>query len=453
MQNMKPAENKMGYAPILPLIFKMSLPAMFSMLIQSLYNVVDSVFVSQLGEKALTAVTLAFPIQMLMIAVGVGTGIGLNSLISRRLGEKRLEEANKAATHALYLGALNFTFFAMIGLFLVKPFIGTFTTDEYISLNAGNYLQIVTIFSLGIFFQINLEKTLQATGNMIYPMLFQLTGAVTNIILDPIMIFGLFGFPAMGVKGAAVATVTGQTIALCFSSYIVFMKKHEVHISPSSYPFDKQTAKQIYTVGFPAIIMQSIVALLITGLNSILITFSEAAVSIMGVYFRLQSFVFMPVFGLTQGLMPILGYNYGAKNRERLLHALKYGLLIALGIMLTGTFLFFLFPHRLLNLFHASDEMIRIGIPALRIISLHFVLAGIDIILSALFQAVGIGKYSLYISVMRQMVVILPLAYVFSKWFTLNYVWFSFPIAEFISFLLSLYFFKKIYDSKIKYLS
>lgn len=453
MQNVKGAENKMGVAPILPLIFKMSLPAMFSMLIQSLYNIVDSIFVSQLGEKALTSVTLAFPIQMLMIAVGVGTGIGLNSLISRRLGEKRFEDANKAATHALYLGTLNFVLFAIIGLVFVKPFIGAFTTDEFISRHAADYLQIVTVCSLGIFFQINLEKTLQATGNMIYPMLFQLTGALTNIILDPIMIFGLFGFPAMGVKGAAIATVTGQTVALFFSSYIVFAKKHEVHISPNTYRFDKQTAKQIYIVGLPAIVMQSIVALLITGLNSILITFSEAAVSIMGVYFRLQSFVFMPVFGLTQGLMPILGYNYGAKNKDRLLHTLKYGILISLGIMLTGTFVFFFFPHILLSLFHASEEMIRIGIPALRIISLHFILAGIDIILSALFQAVGIGKYSLYISVMRQMVVILPLAYLFSKFFTLNHVWFSFPIAELISFLLSLYFFKRIYDSRIRYLS
>lgn len=453
MKTTTETQNKMGVAPVLPLIIKMSLPAMFAMLVQSMYNIIDSIFVSRLGEKALTAVTLSFPVQILMIAIGVGTAIGLNSVVSRRLGERRHEDANRAATHAVYLGFLNFLVFALLGIFFVEPFVSIFTEDEYIFANTVSYLKIITVFSIGIFLQINFEKTLQATGNMIYPMIFQMSGALINIILDPIMIFGLFGFPKMGVAGAGTATVIGQTAALIFSTYVILTKEHEVHISLKSYRFDCKTAKEIYAVGIPSIIMQSIGALLITGLNSILISFSEAAVSVMGVYFRLQSFVFMPVFGLNQGLMPILGYNYGAKNKERMMQTLKYGIIIALGIMLSGTVVFFLFPAKLMGIFHATDEMLAIGVPALRIISLHFGLAAVGIVISALFQAVGIGKYSLYISAIRQMVVILPLAYLFSRLLPFRYIWYSFPIAEVVSIMFSFYFLKRLYDTKIRFLS
>ena len=446
-------ENKMGIAPVLPLIFSMSLPAMFSMLIQSLYNVVDSIFVSKLGEKALTSITLAFPIQILIISIAVGTAIGLNSYISRKLGEQKQEDANQAATHGIYLAVMSSILFLLIGFFAVKPFVSGFTSDPEIFHQATSYLQIVTTCSIFVFLEINFEKTLQGTGNMMYPMLFQLTGAVTNILLDPILIFGLFGAPKLGVSGAAIATIIGQGLAFLFSFYIIYTKEHDVHISIKKYSFNWNTVKQIYIVGFPSMMMQSIAAILIGGLNAILISFSSAAVSILGIYFRLQSFVFMPVFGLTQGLMPIIGYNYGARNKERMLHALKYGIYIALFIMTIGMIIFWSIPQLLLSLFHASDEMLSIGVPALKIISISFPIASIGVLLSCFFQALGIGKYSLYVSFMRQLLIILPLAYILSKISTLNAVWSAFWIAELIATVNSILIFKQLYDKKIKYLS
>ena len=446
-------ENKMGVAPMLPLIFSMSLPAMFSMLIQSLYNVVDSIFVSKLSEKSLTSITLAFPIQILIISIAVGTAIGLNSYISRKLGEHNQEDANRAATHGIYLAIISSIVFIFIGLFAVKPFVSTFTSDSEIFYQAVSYLQIITICSVFVFLQINFEKTLQGTGNMLYPMLFQLSGAITNIILDPILIFGLFGAPRLGVTGAAIATVIGQAFAFLFSFYIIYTKEHDVHINIKKYSFNWNTVKEIYIVGFPSMMMQSIAAILIGGLNAILISFSSAAVSILGIYFRLQSFVFMPVFGLTQGLMPIIGYNYGARNKERMLNALKYGIYIALIIMTIGMIIFLMIPQILLSFFHASDEMLSIGIPALRTISISFPIAAIGILLSSFFQALGIGKYSLYVSFMRQLLIILPLAYILSKISTLNAVWSAFWIAELVATLNSIFLFKKLYENRIKYLS
>lgn len=446
-------ENKMGVAPMLPLIFSMSLPAMFSMLIQSLYNVVDSIFVSKLSEKSLTSITLAFPIQILIISIAVGTAIGLNSYISRKLGEHNQEDANRAATHGIYLAIISSIVFIFIGLFAVKPFVSTFTSDSEIFYQAVSYLQVVSICSVFVFLQINFEKTLQGTGNMLYPMLFQLSGAITNIILDPILIFGLFGAPRLGVTGAAIATVIGQSFAFLFSFYIIYTKEHDVHINIKKYSFNWNTVKEIYIVGFPSMMMQSIAAILIGGLNAILISFSSAAVSILGIYFRLQSFVFMPVFGLTQGLMPIMGYNYGARNKERMLNALKYGIYIALIIMTIGMIIFLMIPQILLSFFHASDEMLSIGIPALRTISISFPIAAIGILLSSFFQALGIGKYSLYVSFMRQLLIILPLAYILSKISTLNAVWSAFWIAELVATLNSIFLFKKLYENRIKYLS
>jgi MATE efflux family protein len=446
-------ENKMGVAPMLPLIFSMSLPAMFSMLIQSLYNVVDSIFVSKLSEKSLTSITLAFPIQILIISIAVGTAIGLNSYISRKLGEHNQEDANRAATHGIYLAIISSIVFIFIGLFAVKPFVSTFTSDSEIFYQAVSYLQVVSICSVFVFLQINFEKTLQGTGNMLYPMLFQLSGAITNIILDPILIFGLFGAPRLGVTGAAIATVIGQAFAFLFSFYIIYTKEHDVHINIKKYSFNWNTVKEIYIVGFPSMMMQSIAAILIGGLNAILISFSSAAVSILGIYFRLQSFVFMPVFGLTQGLMPIMGYNYGARNKERMLNALKYGIYIALIIMTIGMIIFLMIPQILLSFFHASDEMLSIGIPALRTISISFPIAAIGILLSSFFQALGIGKYSLYVSFMRQLLIILPLAYILSKISTLNAVWSAFWIAELVATLNSIFLFKKLYENRIKYLS
>jgi len=449
---MKPVqENKMGTTPVLKLIISMSLPAMFSMFIQSLYNIVDSMFVARIGVEALTALSLAFPIQMLMIAVAVGTGVGVNSLVSRRLGEGRHEEASSAATHGLVLAFISWIAFALLGFFFTKPFFESFSNSPTVVGMGCDYIYVVTIFSFGVFILIDLEKTLQATGNMIYPMLFQLTGAITNIILDPIMIFGLFGFPKLGVRGAAIATVCGQVLSLLFCLYIVFKKNHEVHITLKKFRFHRGTVKDIYVVALPSMIMQAIMSILVSGLNAILITFSEAAVAVLGAYYKLQSFIFMPLFGLTQGIMPIMGYNYGARNKKRLIDTLKFAIMIALIIMTIGTLIFMLIPDRLLMIFNASLQMLQIGVPAFRIISLCFIVAAIGILLSTLFQALGIGIYSLIISTLRQLVIILPSAYLLSK-IGLNYIWYAFPIAEAASFIVSVLFFKRLYTNKIKYL-
>ncbi len=436
-------ENKMSNAPMTKLILSMSLPAMFSMLVQALYNVVDSVFVSHYSQDALTAVSLAFPIQMLLIAVAVGTGVGLNSLVSRRLGEKRNEEASQAATHGIVIGVASWIVFAIIGIFFTRMFFNAFTDKPELIEMGTSYTSIVTIFSIGVFVEINIEKTLQATGNMIYPMIFQLIGAITNIILDPIMIFGLLGFPKMGIAGAAVATVAGQILSMIFSLYIVFTKTHDVKISFKNFKLKLNILKDIYAVGVPSMIMQAIGSVLTTCLNGILITFSNEAVSVLGIYFKLQSFIFMPVFGLTHGVMPIMGYNYGARNKKRLLSALRVGTVIAGIIMAFGTLLFWIAPELLLKIFNANDEVLRIGVIALRSISLSFIPAALGIMLSTLFQAVGMGGKSLFVSILRQLVIILPVAYLLSK-IGLDYVWYSFAIAEVFSFVASIFIFLHI---------
>ncbi len=447
MENAK--QNKMGTAPIFPLIVSMSLPAMFSMLIQAMYNIVDSIFVARVGDNALTAVSLAFPIQTLIIAVAVGTGVGLNSLISRRLGEQNYEAANSAASHGPFLGICSWLVFAVFGLFFSRTFFEAFTETAQVIEMGTQYISIVTIFSFGSFVQINFEKILQATGNMFYPMLFQLVGAVTNIILDPILIFGYFGFPKMGVAGAAVATVAGQILAMVFSVYVAFRKNHAVTIQIKGFRPQKAVIQEIYAVGLPSIVMQSIGSVLVMGLNAILITFSEIAVSVLGVYYKLQSFVFMPVFGLNQGLMPIMGFNYGAGNKKRLLDALKIGVLIAATILLVGMLLFLFFPAQLLGIFNDSAEMLRIGVPALRIISTSFVFAAVSIIFSTLFQAIGRGVNSLLISVLRQLFVILPVAYLMANLFGLEMVWYAFPIAEVVSVAVSILLFIRVYKARL----
>lgn len=422
----------MGSAPMFKLIMSMSLPAMFSMIIQALYNIVDSIFVAQINENALTAVSLAYPVQMLIISVAVGTGVGLNSLVSRRLGEGKQEEADSAASHGLFLGIATWVIFALLGLFLTDTFFHMFTDDPEIFAMGTQYLSCVLIFSVGVFVELNLEKTLQATGNMIYPMLFMLVGTVTNIILDPLFIFGIGFFPKLGVLGAAVATVIGQIFSMIFSIYVMFRKEHDVHIHFRHFRFNLDTIKNIYAVGFPSIIMQSISSVMIFFMNGILIAFSNSAVSVLGVYYKLQSFVFMPVFGLTHGVMPIIGFNYGAKKKKRMLSALKYGCLIAFVIMLAGTALFWILPKQLLQMFNAGDAMLSIGVPALRTISICFIPATIGIMFTTLFQAVGKGIRSLFISVLRQLVVLLPAAYLLS-FAGLSYVWYAFPIAEVVA--------------------
>lgn len=445
-------ENKMGTRPVSGLIFSMSFPAMLSMLVQALYNVVDSYFVAKISENALTAVSLVFPVQALQIALAVGTGVGLNSLISRRLGENCRKEADSAATHGVLLGVLNWVVFAVLGALLSRPFLSLFTgVDEIIAMGT-QYMSIVCTVSIGAFVEINIEKILQATGNMIYPMFGQLIGAVANIILDPIFIFGLAGAPKMGVAGAAVATVLGQILSMCFSLFIVFTKDHEVKIDFRGFRPDPGVIRNIYSVGFPAIVMQAIGSVMVVGMNAILIAFTSTAVAVFGIYFKLESFVFMPVFGLTQGLMPIIGYNFGARKRERLLKAVQVGGVAALCIMGAGTVLFWTATEPLLAIFEASPKMLEIGVPALRIISVCFLPAALGILFSTVFQAVGHGVSSLIVSALRQLVVLLPCAFLLAR-AGLEAVWYALPIAEFAALAVSVVIFLRLYRSTLKNLS
>ena len=440
---------RMGTAPVLPLIFKMSLPAIFSMLVSALYNIVDSMFISWYAEEGLTAVSLAFPVQMLITAVGVGTSVGINSLISRRLGERRQEEADSAASHGIVLAVLSAIPFIIFGLFFTRPFFNAFTGDAMVVEYGVQYLSIVMICSFAILMEMAAEKTLQATGNMIAPMVSKLIGSVANLILDPILIFGFMGIPAMGVTGAAIATVAGQFLAMGFLVFTLFTKSHAVSIHLKGFRFNKDTVKNIYVVGLPSIVMQAIGSVASIGMNGILSGFSDMAVSVMGVYGKLQSFVFMPLFGLNQGLMPILGYNYGARNKKRFTDALKYAVIIAVCIMTFGTLLFFLFPRTLLSIFQASEEMMELGTIAFRAISVCFIPAAIGISTGTVFQAVGLGIKSLIVSLLRQLVCLLPLAYFLSK-ISLTAVWYAYPLAEVVSLAVTLLFLKQVYDSKIK---
>lgn len=453
MEERELSQNKMGTARMFPLILSMAVPAMFSMLVQALYNIVDSYFVSQVSEKGLAAISLAFPIQNLLIAFGVGTAVGVTSLISRRLGQGRQDEADSAATHGILLSLCTYVLFALYGAFFTTPFFRMFESDPEIVQMGDTYISICCIFSFGLFVEISLEKILQATGNMIWPMIFQLVGAVSNIILDPILIFGMFGMPAMGVAGAAIATVGGQIIAMIFSIVVVVLREHAVRITFRGFRPHWRTVRDIYTVGLPAIVMQSIGTVMTMALNGILSAFSTAAYTVFGLYFKLQSFVFMPVFGLTQGLMPIMGYNYGARNKKRLLSALKQGCVIALIIMTLGLLVFLLFPAQLLGIFNASRELLEIGVPALRIIASCFLFAALGIVSSTLFQAVGRGVYSLIVSLMRQLVVLVPAAWVLARITgEVNAVWWAFPIAEVFSLIASIFLFLRLYRKEIRVL-
>ncbi|MEG1993396.1 MAG: MATE family efflux transporter [Oscillospiraceae bacterium] len=447
-------ENKMGSAPMTKLIISMSLPAMFSMFIQALYNIVDGIFVASLGggsnSDAFNAVSLALPVQMLLIAFAVGTGIGLNSLISRKLGEKDFKKANLAATNGLFVAVVLWVIFAVFGFIFSNPFIKMFSADENVIRYGTEYLQIITVFSIGMFVHVAFEKTLQATGNMLYPMLFQLFGAITNIILDPILIFGLFGFPALEVKGAAIATVIGQLVAFSFSSYVVFTKQHGVKVTLKGFKPNIGIIKEIFKVGFPAIVMQSITSVLIVGINRILGSYSDDAIFVVGTYSKLQNFIFMPVFGLMQGMMPIMGYNYGARNKQRLTNCFKIGTLIALTIMTVGTVLFMVFPEALLRVFNATPSAMEMGVPALRIISVCFPVAAAGIAGSTFFQAIGKGVISLIISILRQLVIILPAVYFFAKYIGVWASWFAFPLSETFAFVVSVAWMIKIYKNDFK---
>ena len=443
-------ENKMGTMPVKRLLVTMSLPMIISMLVQALYNIVDSVFVSMINQAALTAVSMAFPIQNLLIAVSAGTCVGVNALLSRSLGERNAKNANLAAVNGLFLAFVSFLFFALFGIFGARIFFESQTDNPVIIEYGIQYLQIVCIFSFGLFGEMMFERILQSTGQTFYCMITQGTGAIINIILDPILIFGLLGIPAMGIRGAAAATVFGQIVAMVLAAILNHAKNKDVRISFKGFSPHGRTISIIYQVGVPSIIMQSISSVMTFGLNKILISFSETAVAVFGVYFKLQSFIFMPIFGLNNGMIPIIAYNYGARNKKRIMETIRLSIGIAVFIMLIGLAVFQLMTPQLLELFQADADMLSIGVPALRIISLSFLFAGYCIIVGSVFQALGNGVYSLIVSIARQLVCILPLAYFFARAFGLHAVWYSIPLAEITSVVLSSILFRKIYVEKVK---
>lgn len=444
-------ENKMGVMPVNKLLISMSLPMMISMLVQALYNVVDSIFVAKLSEDALTAVSLAFPMQNLMIAVSTGLGVGINAALSRSLGQKNIKAVNKTAINGLFLEAAAYIIFLILGLTVVRIFYTAQDAPADIAEMGIEYLSIVLIFSFGIFGQIAFERLLQSTGKTIYSMFTQLLGAILNIILDPILIFGLFGVPRMGIAGAAIATVIGQVCAAILAVVLNMKKNEEITLKFGEFfKPDIKVIKTILSVGIPSMIMAAIGSVMTFGMNKILIVFSSTAVAVFGVYFKLQSFVFMPVFGLNNGMVPIVSYNYGAGKKDRLLKTIKLSICYAVGIMLLGFTLIQLFPGKMLMLFDASENMLSIGVPALRTISLSFIFAGVSIILSSTFQSLGNGLLSMFISVARQLLVLLPSAFILSRFGNVNLVWWAFPIAEIAAICMSVMFFMYMYKKIIR---
>lgn len=442
-------ENKMGVMPVNKLIISMSLPIMISMLVQALYNIVDSVFVAMISENALTAVSMAFPIQNLMIAVGAGTAVGVNALLARSLGERDSDKVNKIAENAVLLIVVSYLLFLVIGLFLVEPFFRSQTDIEDIITYGTDYLRICCCYSFGIFTQLMFERMLQATGKTIYTMFIQGIGAIVNIILDPILIFGLCGIPAMGVNGAAAATVIGQIVAGILAIIFNQTKNKEVHIQMKGFRPSGAIIKQIYIIGVPSIIMQAIGSIMNYGMNRILISFTSTATAVFGVYFKVQSFIFMPVFGLNNGVIPIIAYNYGAGHKERVIKTIKLSIVYAVSILTFGLIVFQLIPKQLLMLFSASETMLSIGVPAFRIISISFVLAGFCIACGSAFQALGKAVYSMIVSVARQLLVLLPVAYGLAQLGNVNLVWWSYPIAELMSLTMTAIFLRKIYKEMI----
>ncbi len=446
---MQTNENKMGVMPIKKLIINMSLPIMVSMLVEALYNVVDSIFVAQISENALTAVSLVFPVQNLIIAIAVGTGVGINAFLSRSLGEGNIEKANNVANNGILLGLISYVIFLAFGLLFSKSYF-TFQIDDTEIIEYGiSYLSIICVGSICRFIHIVFERLLLSTGKTLYTMIAQGAGAVVNIILDPIFIFGHFGMPAMGTAGAAIATIIGQITAAALVVIFNFKINREININMRGFRPDLKIIKDIYSVGIPSIAMMSIISVTTYGMNNILNRFSYTAIAVFGIYFKLQSFIFMPVFGLNNGMVPIIAFNYGAGSKGRLIRTIRLGIVYAFCIMIFGLVLIQILPGRILALFKASEDMLAIGIPALRIISLSYIFAGISVVASAIFQAFGNALLSLLTAISRQLVVLLPAAYVLSLFKNINLIWWSFPIAEIASLMLSIVFLKHIYDKKI----
>ncbi|AEF80951.1 MATE efflux family protein [Leadbettera azotonutricia ZAS-9] len=442
----------MGVMPVNKLLLSMSIPMMISMLVQAMYNIVDSLFVARLGENALAAVSLAFPIQNMMIAIAVGTSVGVNAVLSRSLGEKNRDDVNRAANNGIFLAFLSYFVFLIFGLLGTRAYFAMQTDIEEIIQFGYDYLFLICTVSFGIFGQVIFERLLQSTGRTFYTMITQGVGAVFNIIFDPILIFGFFGFPAMGVRGAALATVIGQIISMGLSIYFNLKHNPDVYISFKKFRPHIVTIRRIFSVGFPSIIMMTIGSVMTYGLNVILLALSSTATAVFGIYFRLQSFIFMPVFGLNNGLVPIIAYNFGARKRERIKKAIIISVAYAVGIMILGTVVFMVFPRQLLSLFNASPSMMAIGVNALRILSTCFPVAGFCIVTGSVLQALFNSRLSMIVSICRQLVVLLPAAWILAHFGGLDLVWWSFPIAEVMSLIMSAVFLRRVYHREIKVL-
>lgn len=443
-------ENKMGNAPIGGLIIRLSVPLMISMLVQSLYNIVDGIFVSRISENALTATSLAYPAQMLMLAVAVGTGVGVNALLSRKLGQKNFEEANQVATEGLLLAVISSLVFMIIGTAVSGIFIRAFTEDSQIADLGIQYLRICLLLCPGIFLATTGERLLQATGNTFLSMLAQMAGALTNIILDPILIFGWLGMPQMGIQGAAVATVIGQWVAAGAALGLNHRMNHEIHFKIRQYRPDLSLIREIYKVGIPTMLMQTMGSLMMVGMNAILTGFTSVAVAAFGVYYKLWTFVYMPVSGLAQGLLPIIGYNYGAGNGKRVRKAFQLTVAAAVVIMVAGAGVFFLIPQQLLGLYAAGEELMAIGIPLIRIMSVTFPIAAVSITIGFACSGLGNGFVSMLSTCMRQLVLLVPIAGFIASRYGLNYAWYAAWVSEAVAVLFSILCFYKEYQKKIK---
>ena len=445
-------ENKMGTMPVGKLLIQISLPIMISMFVQALYNIVDSIFVAKLSTDALTAVSLAFPIQNLMISAGVGTGVGINALLSMRLGQKNYKAVTQTALNGIFLVIITIVLFIILGITIPHAYLKSQTSNMQIVELGTDYLEICMIFCFGLFLAITFERLLQSTGRTVLSMISQLAGAITNIILDPIMIFGLLGFPAMGIKGAAWATVIGQITGALISIILNIKINKEINFNPKGFKPQSKIIIDIYKVGIPSILLGSIGSVLTYLLNLILGAFSTVAIAVYVVYFKLQSFVFMPVFGLNNGIVPIVAYNFGAKYKKRIIDSIKMCAVVALIIMGVGTLIFEVFPTQLLAMFSPNEEMLEIGIPALRIIAIHFPIAAIGITFTSVFQAFGRGFLSMCVSFIRQIFALLPSAWLLSLTGNINNIWWAFVIAELFSLIACIFAMKNVYKTQIKQL-
>lgn len=443
-----PVDHKLGTMPVMELLFKMSVPMMISMFVLALYNLVDSIFVARISEAALSALSLAYPVQFLMVSINIGTSVGVTALISRSLGEKNFENANDYARHGLFLAIIYFIIFAILGYFFADDLFYLMTKDPEIRENGITYLSIIMIFSTGFFVETSFEKMMQATGKSVGSMITQLSGAIFNIIFDPILIFGLCGFPAMGVKGAAIATVAGQYFGMIVGYFLNKYTNADLKLEFFKFKLSIKKLIDIYVIGIPSIAMQAIGSFTILGLNAILTKY-ESAVAVLGSYYKVQSFILMPLIGLNNGMVPIVSYNFGSHNKKRITKVIKAALISGFVIMVIGGVLIFVFPEFILKLFNASENMSKVGTHAFKVIAIHYPLINFNIILGSVMQATKRELYSLITSIVRQIVFLLPSAYILSKLFGVEGVWYCFLISEFASVLVTLHLFKKTYESQI----